>query len=125
MQNMHEGIEAVNDKREHLRLPLGAKVNLQTLSEGPNGESAKIVGCQTVDVSRGGLRVKIGQELVPNSILQIGVQLPSDAKEYFLTGEVMWCVSEGSTDEWMAGFRLINGAETDYSWWYEALEKRD
>ncbi len=126
MQNSAE-FESGVEKRRHLRLPTETKVFVEVESSGVGGEEPDIVMCTTLDVSRGGLRVQLSVGLIPNAILQIGVNLPNAEEEtYFLTGEVMWCMAtEEPPGEYLAGFRLINGSQTDISFWEEALLERD
>ena len=88
---MHD-LSAPDEKRRHLRLPLESTVFIELVSPGVGSASpGKVAVCKTLDVSRGGLRVSLEQELTIGAILQIGVDLPDYRETLYLAGEVRWC----------------------------------
>lgn len=111
------------DDREHLRLPIAARLFIELVSPGTDeAEAGEIVTCKTLDVSRGGLQVSLDRELTVGAILHIGVQMPDKPDPLYLAGEVEWCKQDEETpDNWFAGFRLMNAHDSDIDSWISLL----
>ena len=111
------------DKRRHLRLPLQSRVFIELVApEIGSEDSGKLAQCQTLDVSRGGMRVTLEHQLVKGAIHQIGVQLPAFGKTFYLAGEVRWCLPNRPPEYgWTAGFALLNAGDSDIDSWAELL----
>ena len=120
-------LSAPDDKRRHLRLPIQSTVFIELVSPGVGNASAgRVVTCKTLDVSRGGLRVSLAQELIVGAILQIGGDLPDNRETLYLAGEVRWCEqAEGSEALWFAGFQLLNADTSDIDSWIALLAGMD
>lgn len=120
-------LSAPDEKRRHLRLPLESTVFIELVSPGVgSASSGKVAICKTLDVSRGGLRVSLEQELTVGAILQIGVDLPDNRETLYLAGEVRWCEQvEGPRPLWFAGFKLMNADDSDIDSWVELLAGMD
>ncbi|MCB1688032.1 MAG: PilZ domain-containing protein [Halioglobus sp.] len=106
-------------RRKHPRLPVTSTTFIELLSArvGQN-ESAQLITCNTVDVSRGGLQVILSEELTVGAILQIGVDLPNAPGTLYLAGEVRWCLpSDDERHPWKAGFQILNAEDTDIATW--------
>ena len=87
-----------------------------------SADSGKVAVCNTLDVSRGGLRVSLEHELVVGAILQIGVELPDTQDTLYLTAEVRWCLqNQEEENSWSAGFALLNAGESDIDRWIALL----
>jgi hypothetical protein len=41
---------------------------------------------------------------------------------FFMAAEVKWCRQIGSTDLWLAGFKLLPASDSDIAAWRELLE---
>ena len=108
------------EQRRHLRLPLASTVFIELLAAGPgDNESCQLLFCETGNISHDGLCVFLDQPLIQDSILQIGVELPSIGATLYLVGEVKWCRQQPSNPKrWSAGFQLINTAGSDIDRWY-------
>ncbi len=117
----------VEEKRQHLRLPMQTRTFIELVSPDPEDPaSGEIVSCQTIDVSRGGLQVTLERELTVGAILQIGIDMPERESPLYLTGEVRWCRPlTRSRDQWAAGFQLMNNADPDFMNWIGMLREMD
>lgn len=106
--------------RKHLRLPLENTVYIELVSpEFGSNDTATIVRCKTLEVSREGLRVQLDQPLLTGSILQLAVELPA-ADTLYLVGEVAWCrpiPGTGTEPGWAAGMSLLNADDSDIDTW--------
>lgn len=111
-------------RRTHRRVPLAARTFIELLAPGvDHSETAKIVTCSTMDVSREGLQVKVPQTLILNSILNIGIDLPDAADTLYLAGEVCWC--QPGNDQHpprTAGLQILNANGSDIDTWVTLIE---
>lgn len=110
-------------KRQHLRLPVATTTFIEVLSpKADNSEPGRLVTCETLDVSRRGLQVKVSEEMTVGAILQIGVDLPGPDDILYLAGEVRWCLETGDEQlPWAIGFNIMNSSNSDIARWIELL----
>jgi hypothetical protein len=115
------------DKRQHLRLPAASKVFIELVATpAGSSEPGTVALCNTLDISRGGLRLSLDQELTVGAILQIGVQLSDADDVLYLAGEVRWCRPlQESQHGWCAGFKLMNAGDSDIDSWIALLSNMD
>ena len=115
------------EKRQHLRLPVESRIFIELVSPRVgSAESGTVAMCHTLDISRGGLRVSLDQELTVGAILQIGVQLPDADDTLYLAGEVRWCrPMQESPQGWSAGFKLLNAGDSDIDSWIALLRNME
>lgn len=106
-------------RRKHLRLPIESTTFIELLSSRlGHSDSERVVSCKTVNVSRGGLQVKLAEELTVGTILKIGVDLPEASSTLYLAGEVRWCLpSNELQNPWLAGFQILNADDSDTERW--------
>jgi hypothetical protein len=113
------------DARKQPRFPLKNTVFIELASpESGSRNPGAIARGTTVDISRGGLRVNLGQELLIGAILQVGVELPARAGTLYLIGEVRWCHQVPGTETepaWTAGLALLNADDADIDSWMALL----
>ncbi|MEM9254866.1 MAG: PilZ domain-containing protein [Pseudomonadota bacterium] len=111
-------------RRQYLRLPVESTTFIEVEAPSANQEDkGRLVTCKTLNVSRGGIQVSLGEALTQGAILQIGIDLPGAETTLYLAGEVRWCLPElNSNDCWLAGFKLLNADHSDIVAWHELLE---
>ncbi len=109
------------DMRKHPRFRVENTVFVELASpEFGSNESSTIARCKGVDVSRGGLGVRLEQALAVGATLQVGVELPAGAGTLFLVGDVRWCQpipTSGAEAGWSAGLCLLNADDSDLAGW--------
>tara|TARA_R110000823_G_scaffold119998_6_gene244320 strand:+ start:16517 stop:16876 length:360 start_codon:yes stop_codon:yes gene_type:complete len=114
----------MSEQRRHLRLPLESRTFIELVSPqlGTRG-TGRLVTCQTLNISRGGLQVALGDAVTVGAILQISVELPTEEQPLYLAGEVRWCRYNDLDAElrWLAGFKLLNAESTDIGRWVELI----
>lgn len=109
------------DYRGHLRLPVSSTVFIELISPGTGADEAgAVIKCTTLNVSRSGLHVRLEHELVPGTILQIGIELPDSRETLYLAGEVRWCMAAPGGG-YSAGFVLLNADGSDIAEWNSIL----
>jgi hypothetical protein len=109
--------------RAHPRHPFEGKIFIELLaSDIENDQPGEIIQCKTLDVSLSGLRVGINRQLDVGAILQVGVDLSEVEDTFYLVGEVKWCCRDDKGETlWLAGFELLNAADTDLEFWRQAV----
>jgi hypothetical protein len=113
--------------RQFLRLPMETRVFIELESPPPGSTGpGKIARCETLEVSRGGLRVRLGESLTVGAILQIGIELPGKDEPFYLVGQARWRKQDDENPGfWLAGFEILNAAGSDIEHWHSALQVMD
>ncbi len=112
------------NNRRFLRLPIETRVFVELESAAPGSLGAgKIARCETLEVSEGGLRVRLGEAVSVGAILQVGVELPGEDEPFYLVAQVRWRKRDEERPEyWLAGFEVLNAHGSDVGHWSEALQ---
>ena len=109
--------------REHTRLNLDSKVFIESAAADPvAGTEAVLLKCKVLDVSYGGLKVEIDEQLIEGAILSVGVFLPAVDEPFYLAAEVRWCRPAEDTGRWTAGFKVLASTGSDSVSWGEFLD---
>ena len=110
-----QGSGGREEQREDWRVSSRATVFLELAAPDPvTGEAAKILVCQLLDVSAGGMRIRLDRALAAGSILNLCARFAS-GKTLRVVGEVRWVRPESSF--YIAGFSLFESAESDIVDW--------
>ena len=113
--------------RQHLRLPTESRVFIELESPPPGSIGpGKVARCETLEVSRGGLRVRLGESVTVGAILQIGVELPGEDEPFYLVAQARWRKrDEEHPGHWIAGFEILHSMGSDIEQWEAALQVMD
>lgn len=114
-------------RRRFLRLPVESRVFIELESPPPGSLGpGKVARCDTLEVSKGGLRVRLTEPVTVGAILQIGVELPGKDEPFYLVGQVRWRRQDPEqSGAWVAGFEILNAAGSDIAHWEAALQVMD
>ena len=109
--------------RKHIRLPILSVAFIELESPGIGEEgSGKVATCKSLNVSQGGLKVELEEEITVGALLQVGVELPNADEPLYLVGEVRWCrPGEQAEGPWVAGFQLMNADNSDILHWRDLV----
>ncbi len=112
-----------SDTRRFFRLPVESRVFIEIESPPPGSLGpGKVARCETLEVSRGGIRARISEAVTVGAILQIGVELPGKDEPFYLVGQVRWRMQDKETSGyWIAGFEILNAQGSDIEQWEAAL----
>jgi hypothetical protein len=113
------------DKRVQPRLDERSTIFIETqaaLEKSPHQESIQI--CSSLEISAGGVRVCVDDELETGAILQLGIQLPDVEDPLYVVGEVRWCKPARDPDKgYYAGFKLLESDGTDFDIWFDLVRE--
>ncbi len=111
------------EKRAHPRFPQTATAFIEFYGSGNSQPGlAPIVVCNSLDISREGVRVSIDQFIDTGTILQLGLELPAADAPLYFAAEVCWCRNLGKFEGYQAGFRLLDSDGTDLEQWRVLVE---
>ena len=113
--------------RQFVRLPTESRVFIELESAPPGAIGpGKVARCDTHEVSRGGLRVRLGESVTVGAILQIGVELPGRDEPFYLVAQARWRKQdEENPGFWIAGFEILHSVGSDIEQWNAALQVMD
>lgn len=116
-----------SDKRRYLRLPVESRVFIEIESPPPGSLGpGKVARCDTLEVSRAGLRARLQEAISVGAILQIGVELPGEDEPFYLVGQARWRMRDKDVaGAWIVGFEILNSHGSDIEKWEAALEVMD
>ncbi|MFK7828215.1 MAG: PilZ domain-containing protein [Congregibacter sp.] len=117
----------VRENRRFFRLPVETRVFVEIESPAPGSLGpGRVSRCETLEVSRGGLRARINEAVSVGAILQIGVELPGKDEPFYLVGQVRWRMQdEIDASLWLIGFEILNAMGSDIEQWESTLELMD
>ena len=112
------------NQRRYLRLPIETRVFVELESPAPGSLGpGNIARCETLEVSEGGLRVRLSESVSVGAILQVGVELPGKDEPFYLVAQVRWRRKDDDHDGcWLAGFEILNAHGSDIAQWSAALQ---
>jgi hypothetical protein len=109
------------DMRQQARFPVRSNVFVELASpDFGSNSSSTLLRCQTLEISRSGLRIGLHQELLVGAILQVAVELPRDNRTLILVAEVAWSrpvPGTGNEHAWSAGLVLLDADDSDIDSW--------
>lgn len=108
----------VNDKRRAKRKPCQEDVFLELTTLNDEGDYVdRVVACETVDLSRIGLKLYVNQAIVSGTVLDLCVNFKTAQQKFFLTAEVKWVQPLIDEGWFFVGFELYEAENTDYEKW--------
>jgi hypothetical protein len=115
------------DNRRFLRLPIESRVFIELEAPPPGSIGpGNVARCETLEVSRAGLRARLAETVTVGAILQIGVELPGEDEPFYLVGQVRWRMRDRQAPgSWIAGFEILNAHGSDIEHWEAALQVMD
>lgn len=115
------------ENRKYFRLPVETRVFVEIESPAPGSLGpGRVARCETLEVSRGGLRARISEAVSVGAILQIGVELPGKSEPFYLVGQVRWRMQDkNEAGLWLIGFEILNALGSDIQQWESTLELMD
>ena len=112
------------DRRKHPRISVVRAIYIEVVSPGFRRESEHtILRCETVDVSVGGLLVRVPQAIPSGTTLNIGAPLGDWTEELELVGTAQWSKPVENSDEYWVGLELRDSTEEDMRKWFTVVAR--
>jgi len=111
------------ERRRHPRVDVAWAIYIEVVGRGSRSEADNtILRCETVDISVGGLRVRVPEPIPQGSKLNIAVPLEQWKQSLELCGKVMWArEAEDGSGHWL-GLELEDSSPEDMRKWYQAIQ---
>ena len=109
------------ERRVHQRFEAVKAIYIEIAGRGRRESENTIIRCETVDVSVGGLKIRVPQPIPSRSRLTIGV--PLDGKNNLeLTGEAVWMrpVDDDDSGYWV-GLQLDDSDRDTMEKWFRVV----
>lgn len=112
----------LDERREEVRLNIGAEIFLEKVAADPSeGTPAEVVRCEALDISANGMQVLVDAELVPGGIHTLIVEIYRNESTFKLTSEIKWV--EPSKEGFLVGLALFDSEGTEIADWKLAMAK--
>ena len=112
------------NKRHYQRLVGQATAFIELMGSTIDApDRAPIIICNSLDISRGGLRVCVDTFIEPGTILHLGLELAGLERPLYMVAEVKWARRTSAGDGYWIGFELLESDGTDLAVWQSLLEK--
>jgi len=110
------------EHRAETRLEIEETVFIEVLT-GASDAPAKVVICNSLDLSANGVQVVVDQDIPLGSILRLCVDMPGE-EPLFLVGEVKWKRADTATGGICLGFLLFESDDSDIAKWKQWVADR-
>lgn len=111
------------ERREYPRIAVERAIYIEVASRASRSEAdSTIFRCETVDISVGGLRIRVPEPIVQGSKLNIGVPMDEWKENLELAGEVMWVGRADDDNGYWVGLQLEDTSREDMEKWYRAVQ---
>jgi hypothetical protein len=111
------------EKRLYQRVKGAATVFIELM--GPSVDApdrAPIIICDSLDVSRAGIRLCVDTFIEPGTILHLGLQPAGHEQPLYVVAEVRWAKRTDAGSDYTIGFELLESDGTDLERWQSLLE---
>lgn len=110
------------ERRQHPRIDVVRAIFIEVVQRGGRVDDA-IVRCETVDISVGGLRLRVPTEIEPGSRLNIAVPMEDWKENLELAGEAMWCRPTDTGDGYWVGLELGDTTRDNMARWCRVVHQ--
>ena len=107
--------ESSEHRRSEARLEIEATIFIEVIA-GHESTDGDVIMCNSLDLSANGLQVVVDEDIEPESIFRLCVDLP-DEEPIFLVGEVKWRRPDPDSDAYRIGFLLFESEDSDILRW--------
>jgi hypothetical protein len=112
------------DRRKHARIGVEKAIYIELVRPGFRRESENpILRCETVDVSVGGLLLRVPQSIPSGCTLNIAAPLGDWTEEVRLVGQAKWSKPVENSDDYWVGLELHDTTREDMVKWHEVIQR--
>jgi hypothetical protein len=110
------------ERRQNARRASSDRLFVQVVQSDDESKVGHTIACRALDVSANGLRIRLDQEILVGSVLDLWVDDSRKPGKFFLTSEVRWTAPSGP-DSFFCGVQLHDGSATDVEAWRSRQQK--
>ena len=113
------------NQRQEPREERDEAVHIQVQQAPASGDTAALVlHANTRDISASGFNALSNIALLPNTLLDVVIEIAGDGQPYLLSAEVRWCQPQAD-GEFAAGFAIIAASGRDQEAWQARFADSD
>lgn len=112
------------ERRKHARVSVERAIYIELVRPGFRRESENpILRCETVDVSVGGLLLRVPQPIPDGCMLNIAAPLGDWTEELHLSGQAKWSRPVEDGDDYWVGLELKDTTREDMLKWHSVIQR--
>lgn len=112
------------ERRKHERIHVERAIFVEVESPGSRTEANnQILRCETLDVSVGGLRIWVPEEIMEGSTLNIAAPMGDWKENLELVGEAMWVRPAEDKEGFWVGLQLADSSREDMEKWLKVVHR--
>jgi len=110
------------DRRKHARIEVVKAIFIEVVRRGTRSEAQNtILRCETVDISIGGLKIYVTQQIPQGSRLNIAVPLEDWKQNLELIGQCVWVRPAGDGKGFWVGLELHDSDRDSMEKWFKVV----
>ena len=111
--------------RKHRRIPFedSTIVKMMETTNAAEMEDGESILCSTVDLSAGGVRLRVSRELPLGSRMEVWVKSKEQEGTLRIVGNVVWCRTLEGCSDLQAGLEILDQERTDYAEYRKRVDK--
>ncbi|MFT4822987.1 MAG: hypothetical protein ACI9DH_000199 [Halioglobus sp.] len=110
------------ERRAHERVSIEKAIYVEIVKRHSRSEADnKIIRCETLDISVGGLRIWVPETIPQGSILNIAAPLDDWTESLELVGEAMWVKPATDRNGFWVGLALKDSSREDMEKWFKVV----
>ena len=114
----------LSERRKHPRINVVKAIYIEVVKPGFRPESENtILRCETVDVSVGGLLVRVPEAIPSETRLNIAAPLGDWTEDLQLFGKAKWSKPVENSDEYWVGLELQDSSPDDMMKWFTVVKR--
>ncbi len=110
------------DERASARFEKDCTIFVELESASENNPESKIVICNSLDLSAGGLQLVLDRSIPKGNILRLCLDIKG-RDLIFVVAQVMWLKRNDETKDFNFGLMLLNSEGTDFDHWQLAISE--
>ncbi len=110
------------DRRQYERIEVVQAIFIEVVSRGSRKESDNaILRCETVDISVGGLKLFVPDEIASGTRLNLAVPMEGWTENLELEGQAKWSRPADDRPGYWVGLELMDSSREDMERWFKVV----
>jgi len=113
-----------NDRRKHPRVSVERAIFVEVVKRGSLTEADnRIIRCEILDVSVGGLRIWVPEPIAEGAMLNIAAPMEDWKENLELVGQAKWVRGAENNRGYWVGLELKDSSREDMEKWFQVVKR--
>jgi c-di-GMP-binding flagellar brake protein YcgR len=113
-----------SERRKYPRINIERAIYVEVVRRGSMTEADNpIIRCETLDVSMGGLRIWVPEQIAQGSVLNIAAPMEDWKENLELVGKAMWVRAAEDKKGYWVGLELMDSSREDMERWFIVVKR--